>query len=197
MQVGPGGKPGAFRAATVLARRRVAHAGAAARAPGAERRRRGGDDAGDRRRPGRAVVVEDLFADITRGNVTEVKVVLASVVMALACYQLVLIAVGYGKVRPTFLGPRPASLAHRAAGDAIVVMVVVVALMCLSYFGFGEDRSLHVIAATALLVVLALKIAVVRWWHGLGRLLPFLGVSVFGLLAVTWLTSAGDFLADR
>jgi Family of unknown function (DUF6529) len=141
--------------------------------------------------------VEDLFADITRGNVTEVKVVLASVVMALACYQLVLIAVGYGKVRPTFLGSRPASLAHRAVGDAIVVMVVVVALMCLSYFGFGEDRSLHVIAATALLVVLALKIAVVRWWHGLGRLLPLLGVSVFGLLAVTWLTSAGDFLADR
>jgi hypothetical protein len=141
--------------------------------------------------------VEDLFADITRGNVTEVKVVLASVVMALACYQLVLIAVGYGKVRLTFLGSRPASLAHRAVGDAIVVMVVMVALMCLSYFGFGEDRSLHVIAATALLVVLALKIAVVRWWHGLGRLLPFLGVSVFGLLAVTWLTSAGDFLADR
>jgi hypothetical protein len=141
--------------------------------------------------------VEDLFADITRGNVTEVKVMLASVVMALACYQLVLIAVGYGKVRLTFLGSRPASLAHRAVGDAIVVMVVVVALMCLSYFGFGEDRSLHVIAATALLVVLVLKIAVVRWWHGLGRLLPFLGVSVFGLLAVTWLTSAGDFLADR
>jgi hypothetical protein len=54
-----------------------------------------------------------------------------------------------------------------------------------------------VVAATALLAVLALKIAVVRWWHGLGGLLPFLGVSVFGLLAVTWLTSAGDFLADR
>ena len=141
--------------------------------------------------------MEDLIADITRGNVTEVKVVLASVVMALACYQLILIAVGYGKVRLSFLGPRPAALAHRAVGDAIVVMVVVVALMCLSYFGFGEDTTLHVLAATALLVVLALKIAVVRWWHGLGRLLPLLGVSVFGLLAVTWLTSAGDFLADR
>jgi hypothetical protein len=38
---------------------------------------------------------------------------------------------------------------------------------------------------------------VVRWWHRLGGLLPLLGVSVFGLLAVTWLTSAGDFLADR
>jgi hypothetical protein len=141
--------------------------------------------------------VEDLVGDIARGNVTEVKVVLASVVMALACYQLFLIAVGYRKVRPAFLAPRPASLAHRAVGDAIVVMVVVVALMCLSYFGYGEDRTVHAVAATALLAVLALKIVVVRWWHGLGHLLPFLGVSVFGLLAVTWLTSAGDFLADR
>lgn len=140
--------------------------------------------------------MEHLIEDITRGNVTEVKVVLASVVMALACYQLALIAVGYGKVRPSFLQARPASFAHRAAGDAIVVMLVVVALMCVAYFGY-EDRTLHVVAAIALLAVLALKIAVVRWLHGLSRLLPLLGVSIFGLLALTWLTSAGEFLADR
>jgi hypothetical protein len=36
--------------------------------------------------------MEDLVSDVARGNVTEVKVVLASVVMALARYQLVLIA---------------------------------------------------------------------------------------------------------
>jgi hypothetical protein len=47
--------------------------------------------------------VEDLVESITRGNPTEVKVVLASVVLALACYQLVLIAVGYGKVRTGWL----------------------------------------------------------------------------------------------
>lgn len=141
--------------------------------------------------------MEDLVTDIARGNVPEVKVVLASVVMALACYQLVLIAVGYGKVRPRFLEPRPASFAHRAVGDVIVVVVVAVALMCVSYAGFGEDQTLHVAAAVALLVVLALKIAVVRWWHGASRLLPVLGLSVFGLLALTWLSSAGDFLAAR
>lgn len=141
--------------------------------------------------------VEHLVEDVTRGNVTEVKVVLASVVMALACYQLVLIAVGYGKVRPSFLGSRPASFAHRTVGDAIVVVAVVVALMCLSYFGLGEDKTVHSVAAIALLAVLALKIAVVRWWHGLSRLLPVLGLSVFTLLALTWLTSAGDFLADQ
>jgi hypothetical protein len=54
--------------------------------------------------------VEDVVESLTRGNVTEVKVVLASVVLALACY----------------------------------------------------------VSAIGLLVVLALKIAVLRFWHGLG-----------------------------
>ena len=47
-----------------------------------------------------------------RGNVTEVKVVLASVVATLAVYQAVLMSIGYGKLRPPFLGSGPASSAH-------------------------------------------------------------------------------------
>ena len=133
---------------------------------------------------------------LTRGNVTEVKVVLASVVLALAFYQLVLIAVVYGKLRPPLLEARPAALAHRASGDAIVVLLAVVAVMCLSYFGFDDDEALHAVAGTVLLAVLAFKIAVLRRWQGLSRFLPLLGISVFLLLALTWLTSAGPFLAD-
>ena len=140
--------------------------------------------------------MEDLVESLTRGNVTEVKVVLASVVIALAVYQLVLIAIGYGKLRLAFIEPRPAATAHRASGDAIVLLVAVVSLMCLSYFGFDE-AGLHAVAGFALLGVLALKIAILRRWHGLSRFLPGLGLSVFALLAVTWLSSAGDFLADR
>lgn len=139
--------------------------------------------------------MEDLVESLTRGNVTEVKVVLASVVLALACYQLVLIAVGYGKLRPSFLEARPASKAHRAAGDTIVVLICAVALMCISYFGFEDDQTLHVVSAVGLLTALTLKIAVLRFWHGLGGLLPYLGITVFALLALTWLTSAGSFLA--
>jgi hypothetical protein len=142
--------------------------------------------------------VEGLVEDVARGNVTEVKVVLASVVLALAVYQLVLIAVGYGKVRPRFLAARPAARAHRASGDAIVVLVAVVATMCVSYFGTeGEDgKALHVVAAIGLLAALALKVAVLRWLHSLGRFLPLIGGTVFVLLCLTWATSAGDFLAD-
>ena len=56
----------------------------------------------------------DLVETITRGNVTEVKVILASVVLALAVYQLVLITVGYGVVRPSFLSSRAASFSGSA-----------------------------------------------------------------------------------
>jgi hypothetical protein len=141
--------------------------------------------------------MEELVSDLTRGNVTEVKVVLASVVMGLACYQLALIAVGYGKLRLSFLAARPASMTHRAVGDAIVVITIAVAVMCLSYFELEDDASAHAIAAAALLVVLAFKIAVIRWLHGLGRFLPVLGLSVWILFAITVGTSAGDFLVSR
>ena len=139
--------------------------------------------------------MEDFVENLTNGNVTEVKVILASVALALAVYQLVLISVGYGKVRPGFLSPRVASFAHRAVGATIATLLVVTAVMCLSYFEVG-DNTAHVVAAIALLTVLALKVAIIRRWHSLGRFLPVLGGMVIALLAITWLTSAGDFLAD-
>ena len=49
--------------------------------------------------------------------------------------------------------------------------------------------------ARLLLAVLALKIVVLRWWHPAGGILPVLGVTVFLLLAATWLSTAGAFLA--
>jgi hypothetical protein len=143
--------------------------------------------------------VEHLVEGMALGNVTEVKVVLASIVAALAGYQVFLMAVGYGKLRLSFLGSRPASATHRAVGDAIVVVTVVVAFMCISYFGFdeGEDgpAALHMVFGALLLAVLSVKIVVLRWWHSAGRFLPPLGITVFVLFLLTWLTSAGDFLA--
>jgi hypothetical protein len=139
--------------------------------------------------------MEDLLEGLMRDNVAEVKVVLASVALALAVYQLVLIAVGYGRVRLPVLGPRPASTAHRSIGDAIALLLVVVGVACVSVYGFDDDETVHAIAGTALLAVLTLKVAVVRRGLGLGRALPLLGTTVFALLAVTWASSAGDFLS--
>jgi hypothetical protein len=136
--------------------------------------------------------LEQLIEDVTRGNVTEVKVVLATVILALACYQLVLAATAYGWIRLPFAAG-PASWTHRASGDAIVVLTVVVATMCIGYYGF-EDGGTHAVVAIALLGAIALKVLAVRIGGRVGRLLPLLGVSLFTLLGITWLTSAGDFL---
>ena len=139
--------------------------------------------------------MEDLVETVTRGNVTEVKVILTSVVAALAVYQVLLQAVGYGKLRPPFLSARPASSAHRAIGDSILVVTVVVAIMCVS-LGLEDDGATHAIAGGVLFAVIAFKIAVIRRWHRLSHLLPALGISVLLLFAFTWATSAGDFLAN-
>lgn len=138
--------------------------------------------------------MEDLVDSLTRGNPTEVKVVLASVVAALAIYQLVLIAIGYGRVRPPFLRARPAARAHRAIGDMLAALIVVVAVMCLAVYGWDDDGGAHAVLGAVLLGVLAFKVAVVRRGGRLGRLLPLLGTSVFALLLLTWIASAGDFL---
>jgi hypothetical protein len=147
--------------------------------------------------PGYGVGMEDVVETLTRGNVAEVKVLLASIAMALAVYQLVLIAVGYGKLRPRFLRAGAAAAAHRAAGDAIALLMLITGVMCLSVYGIEDEAGIHMVAGSVLLAVLALKVAVVRRDFGLGRYLPVLGLSVFMLLAVTWASSAGALLADR
>jgi hypothetical protein len=132
--------------------------------------------------------------DLVQGNPTEVKVVLASVATALAIYQLVLAAVFYRKLRPSFLDATPAAFTHRASGDAIAALLLVVAVMCLSYFGL-EDGAFHAVTGFLLLVVLAVKVVVIRWWHAAGRFLPALGLTVFALLVATWASTAGAFLS--
>ena len=132
--------------------------------------------------------------DLVQGNPTEVKVVLASVATALAVYQLVLAAVFYRKLRPRFLDSGPAAWTHRASGDTIAVLLIVVAVMCLSYFEL-EDSAFHAVTGFLLLAVLAFKVVVIRWWHAAGRFLPVLGITVFALLVTTWASTAGAFLA--
>ena len=132
--------------------------------------------------------------DLVQGNPTEVKLVLASVATALALYQVVLAAIVYRKLRPRFLESGPAAFTHRASGDTIAFLLIVVAIMCLSYFEL-EDSAFHAVTGFLLLVVLAFKVVVVRWWHAAGRFLPVLGVSVFVLLVATWASTAGAFLS--
>jgi hypothetical protein len=149
--------------------------------------------------------VDDLVEQITSGNVSGVKIVLATVVAVLSTYQVALMAVGYGKVKLPFLKPKPASFTHRALGDLILVITLFVAWMCVTYFEFSDGIehavdgetgrvTVHVATGSALVLLLVLKVIVVRWWHAAGRFLPLIGFSIFASFIVTWFTSAGDYL---
>lgn len=131
---------------------------------------------------------------ISRGNVAEVKIVLASIVAALAFYQVALMAVGYRKLSLLFLSPAAASRTHRAIGDSILVLTLLTALFCISYFEVEDENLTHAALGTALLLVLALKVAVVRRWVRGDAWLPWLGISVLLLFAATWASSAARFL---
>ena len=138
--------------------------------------------------------MEDFLLALTRGNVSEVKIVLATVVALLAAYQVGLMAVGYDKLRLPFLKPLPASKAHRAIGDSIAAVTATVAILCIGYFGFEDDSAAHILLAIALIAVLGFKILVVRRLHNLGHLLPALGITVFLLFWATWLSAAAEHL---
>ena len=136
----------------------------------------------------------DFFVTITGDRVPEVKVVLTVVVLVLAAYQVVMMTVGYGKLKLPFLSPGAASFSHRSVGDAIVPMTLFVAFACLSYFGVAnwfDEAFLHGVLGVLLAVVLGFKIAVVRRLHSLSRFLPVLGITVFILFALTAFTVIG------
>ena len=138
--------------------------------------------------------MERLIEELANGNLTEVKVVLASVVLALAVYQLLLASVAYGKLRTRLLESGFASWTHRASGDVVLVLAVLIAIACISVYGFDDDSGAHTVFGIAVLAVLAAKVVAVRVGGVLGRLLPYLGVSLFAAIGGAWLTSAGDFL---
>ncbi|HET9198263.1 MAG TPA: DUF6529 family protein [Solirubrobacterales bacterium] len=137
--------------------------------------------------------MERLIEDLTNGYVTEVKVVLASVILVLAVYQLALAAVSYGRVRTRLLESGPATWAHRASGDTILVLAVLVAVACIAFYGF-EEGGAHAVFGCLVLAALALKAVAVRVGGSSSPLLPWIGVALFVLFTATWLTSAGDFL---
>ena len=141
--------------------------------------------------------MKDFVLDLTNGNVAEVKVLLATVVAALAIYQLVLAAIGYGKIRVPFLENPAALRGHRAIGDTIFVLAIITGGMCLSVYGFEDDGGVHAIAGAIVIGVLVAKTCVVRSSSlKIGRLLPPLGIAVFVLFMITWGSSAGDFLIE-
>jgi len=94
--------------------------------------------------------------------------------------------------------PKALRKLHRAMGFIFVILLVVTSILCVKYVARVGDQishraALHGVLALALIGVLAVKIAIVKWFKGLLHLVPALGIIVFVLAFVVAGTSAGYF----
>lgn len=141
-----------------------------------------------------------LADDDVSPEITATKIVLATVVVVFALYQVGLIAVVYGWLPPTLPARRVASRAHRLVGMTTALLTVGIAITCISSYNVGDAlekgprTAAHVIGGSLLLLLLAAKLVVVRrgprQGQAHGRALPVLGLSVASLFVLTWATSA-------
>jgi hypothetical protein len=100
--------------------------------------------------------------------ITAIKIVLASVLVVIATYQVMLALVGYGKVQPPFLEGPPAMTAHRAIGGTAVPVAVVVGVLCVSRYEVADAprRPFSEVASHALPAVrIAARRRPARPWH--------------------------------
>ena len=138
-----------------------------------------------------------ILDSLSDGHTTLVKGILTSALVVLALYQAFLASVFYKKVRIPYLTSRPAAMTHRASGGVIVIVAALVGLACASGYEIrdaiehgGVRVAAHIVLASALLAVLALKVVVVNFGGArFGHLLPYLGITLLILFVGTWSTS--------
>jgi uncharacterized protein DUF6529 len=137
--------------------------------------------------------------DLTNGNLLLWKVVLATIVMALAGLQVAM-AAGFYEVATVPGGPATATKVHRVSGRIAIALAVVVAFTCLA--GPAGPTSptrvlLHSVFGTLIFVLLAAKFAILKLTRSGGRALPFVGIALFLTFGAVWATSVADYVAAR
>ena len=79
----------------------------------------------------------------------------------------------------------------------LAVLIVLVALMCLAVFGFEDDYALHIGGRHRRAGRARGQDRRRALGQGRPATCPYLGITLFLLLAVTWFTVAPDFLAGE
>jgi len=87
---------------------------------------------------------------------------------------------------------------HKGAGLVFTILLIVISYFCIRYVAMvGDNLSLravfHAVLATALFIVLVIKILIVQFYKQFIRYAPGLGLTVFALAFVVVCTSAGYF----
>ena len=117
---------------------------------------------------------------------------LATGLVAVIC-MLTLMGRTERKVSATFLRKM-----HKGAGVLFALMFLVISYFCLQYVktagdGLSTRAVFHGVLSLSLFFVLALKLSIARFYKQFIRYVPGLGMTVFGLAFIVFLTSAGYF----
>jgi len=136
--------------------------------------------------------------DATGGNLLLWKVVLMSVVFALAGLQVAMAARFWGRSLVLSLSPGTAVKVHRYSGRLALTLAVIVALTCI----VGPAGPLtparvawHTVLGIFVFVVLAVKFLLIKVLRQGDNMLPLIGSLLFLTFGALWFTTVADYVS--
>jgi hypothetical protein len=144
--------------------------------------------------------VVEFLNDITGNNLLLWKVVLTTIVFALAGVQVFFAARFWNVSTFPPVSPGTAARVHRISGRLALLLGTLVAFSCLA--GPAGPTSptrvlLHSIFGTLVFVILTAKFAVLKLLRTGDGALPFIGSALFLTFAAIWATSVADYVTAR
>jgi hypothetical protein len=141
-----------------------------------------------------------ILNDATGGHLLLWKVVLTSIVLALAGLQVAAAARFWGRPSLLAVSPGTAVRIHRTSGRLALTLGVIVALTCI--VGPAGPLSptrvaLHSIFGILVFVILTAKFLVLKVLRTGGDALPFIGSALFLAFGAIWATSVADYVASK
>jgi uncharacterized protein DUF6529 len=138
--------------------------------------------------------------DITGGQLLLWKVVITTIVFALAGLQVAMAARFWGRPFLVSLSPGTAVRVHRTSGRLALTLGVLVALTCI--VGPAGPLSptrvaLHSIFGVLVFTVLAAKFLVLKVLRQGGSVLPLIGSVLFLTFGAIWATTVADYVAAK
>jgi hypothetical protein len=138
--------------------------------------------------------------DATGGHLLAWKVVVATVVFALAGLQVLTAARFWTNAAFVGISSGLAVRIHRVSGRAALILAVAVGLACL--VGPAGPVSptrvlLHSIFGTLLFGVLAFKFGLLKMVRRGERYIPIAGITLFLIFGAIWATSVADYVTAR
>jgi hypothetical protein len=138
--------------------------------------------------------------DVTGGQLLLWKVVVTSIVLALAGLQVAVAARFWGRPSIIAVSPGTAVRIHRTSGRLALTLGVIVALTCI--VGPAGPLSptrvaLHSIFGILVFAILTAKFVVLKVLRSGGNALPLIGSALFIAFGAIWATSVADYVAAK